>query len=100
VDAERVQYSPYVDQGTRSTRDVPVVKTQLRTVTYEDPQGDDPFSTEMLVSAQSHSSRSSTIETTTVGPSQLLQLALELIRFSNPVLNYHDPHTRTDLASR
>ncbi|ELT88323.1 hypothetical protein CAPTEDRAFT_148023 [Capitella teleta] len=65
VDAERVQYSPYVDQGTHSTKEVPVVKTQLRTVTYEDPQRDDPLMAEMLVSAQSHSSRSQTIETTT-----------------------------------
>lgn len=71
VDAERVQYSPYVDQGTHSTKEVPVVKTQLRTVTYEDPQRDDPLMAEMLVSAQSHSSRSQTIETTTVGCPQL-----------------------------
>jgi len=61
-----MKYEPNTDYDTRTTTDVPLVKTQTRTVTYmadgsvveEDPG--------MLVSAQAHSSRTCTTETTTV----------------------------------
>ncbi|KAK2161077.1 hypothetical protein NP493_1606g00025 [Ridgeia piscesae] len=65
VDTEMMKYEPNTDYDTRTTTDVPLVKTQTRTVTYmadgsvveEDPG--------MLVSAQAHSSRTCTTETTT-----------------------------------
>lgn len=61
-----MKYEPNTDNDTRTTTEVPLVKTQTRTVTYladgsvveEDPG--------MLVSAQAHSSRTCTTETTTV----------------------------------
>ena len=60
-------YDPYHDSKTHSTTDVPLVKTEKRTVTYESEPGAggrDDLGT--LVSSQAHSSRTQTIETTTV----------------------------------
>ncbi len=62
-----VKYDSHNDHSTQSTTDVPLVKTEKRTVTYESGGNkDDNLDPGILVSAQSHSSRSQTIETTTV----------------------------------
>nr|AUG84435.1 cora [Platynereis dumerilii] len=66
VRTEAFKYDPTVESRTQSTRDVPFVKTETRTVTYESDranEGDDFPG--ILVSAQSHSSRSQTVDTTT-----------------------------------
>ena len=62
---EAVTYDPHVESRTHTTKDVPIVKTETRTVTYtnEEASQEDPG---VLVSAQSHTSRAQTIETTTV----------------------------------
>ena len=73
MDTEAVKYDPYVDSHTKSTTDVPLVKTEMRTVTYAGAGHKDPVAgehPEMLVSAQSHSSRTQTVETTTVSRQQ------------------------------
>ena len=62
-----VKYDPSNDHSTQSTTDVPLVKTEKRTVTYEsEANKHDDLDPGILVSAQSHSSRTQTIETTTV----------------------------------
>ena len=48
------------------TKDVPVVKTETRTVTYSSEGGAEHGDAGDLVSAQSHSSHRQTVETTTV----------------------------------
>ena len=59
-------YNPGQD-STRATTNVPLVKTETRTVTYENEgHGADDLDPGYLVSAQSHSSKTHTVETTTV----------------------------------
>ena len=78
-----VKYDPSNDHSTQSTTDVPLVKTEKRTVTYEsEANKHDDLDPGILVSAQSHSSRTQTIETTTVSlsaaPSSLSPFFLSL----------------------
>ena len=63
---ESIKYNPDVDDETHSTTDVPVVKTESRTVTYQSEDGAGDSEPGVLVSAQSHATRTQTIETTTV----------------------------------
>ena len=67
VATERVKYNPnQIGYEPQSTRDIPLVKTETRTVTYTGGGGE--FDLGELVSAQSHETNSQTIETTTVRP--------------------------------
>ena len=61
-----VKYEPNTDNDIRSTTDVPLVKTQTRTVTYMADGSVVEQDPGMLVGAQAHSSRTCTTETTTV----------------------------------
>lgn len=64
-----MQYQPDLEEVPVPTKNVPIVKTETRTVTYE--REGFPFDSEeggVLVSASSHSTRMQTIETTTVSP--------------------------------
>ncbi|KAL8574014.1 hypothetical protein ACOMHN_029461 [Nucella lapillus] len=66
VATESVQYQPDLEEVPVPTKNVPLVKTETRTVTYE--REGFPFDSEedgVLVSARSHSTRMQTIETTT-----------------------------------
>ncbi|XP_013403567.1 protein 4.1 homolog isoform X24 [Lingula anatina] len=66
VPTERVKYDPNAEHTTTSTTDVPLVKTQSRTVTYSSSgDGGRDLLPGELVSSQSHASRSQTVETTT-----------------------------------
>ncbi|XP_064626196.1 protein 4.1-like isoform X5 [Lineus longissimus] len=65
VKTERVKYDPNLSSETRSTNVVPMVKTEKRYVKYEKEGMEDDNDLGMLVSAQSHSSGSKLIETTT-----------------------------------
>ncbi len=69
VQTETVTYPPNVNSDTKSTSSIPLVKTQTRTVTYaaEDGSREEDLSG-YLVSSQSHTSQSQTVETTTVSP--------------------------------
>lgn len=64
-----MSYEPYGSPGQSqhmgSAAGGPLLKTQKRTVTYTAP-GDNSEEPGTLVSAQAHSSRSRTVETTTV----------------------------------
>ena len=66
METEAVKYDPSIESSTKSTTDVPIVKTETRTVTYSNDGGDEVEDPGYLVSAHAHSSRSQTIETTTV----------------------------------
>ena len=66
VETETVTYDPEITSKLQSTTDVPIVKTESRTVTYETDGTADDDLPGMLVSAQAHSTRTQTIETTTV----------------------------------
>ncbi|KAK7099710.1 uncharacterized protein [Littorina saxatilis] len=66
VATESVQYQPDLEEVPVPTKNVPIVKTETRTVTYE--RDGFPFDSEddgVLVSASSHSTRMQTIETMT-----------------------------------
>ncbi|KAK7501055.1 hypothetical protein BaRGS_00007540 [Batillaria attramentaria] len=65
VATESVQYNPDLEEVPVPTKNVPIVKTETRTVTYE--REGFPFDSEdgVLVSARSHSTKMQTIETTT-----------------------------------
>jgi len=65
VETETVTYDPETESKTQSTTDVPIVKTETRTVTYETDGTQEDDMPGMLVSAQAHSTRTQTIETTT-----------------------------------
>ncbi|XP_046549970.1 band 4.1-like protein 3 [Haliotis rubra] len=64
---ESVKYDPDVDDTPVSTKNVPLVKTETRTVTYEKEGNSLPSEMEdgYLVSSQSHSTKTQTVETTT-----------------------------------
>ncbi|XP_041357830.1 band 4.1-like protein 3 [Gigantopelta aegis] len=67
VAAERMKYNADLDDTRVSTKNVPVVKTETCTVTYEKEgtTGPDQDDAGVLISAHSHSSRTQTVETTT-----------------------------------
>ncbi|KAK3783135.1 hypothetical protein RRG08_046931 [Elysia crispata] len=66
VATEKVKYNPNFSDVPTSSRNIPLVKTETRTVTYErGDRSEDDWDTGLLVSAQSHSSKLQTIETTT-----------------------------------
>lgn len=62
-----MQYNPDLEEVPVPTRNVPIVKTETRTVTYE-REGFPLLDSEdgVLVSSRSHSTKMQTIETTTV----------------------------------
>ncbi|XP_025111515.1 LOW QUALITY PROTEIN: protein 4.1-like [Pomacea canaliculata] len=66
VATESVQYNPDLEEVPVPTRNVPIVKTETRTVTYE-REGFPLLDSEdgVLVSSRSHSTKMQTIETTT-----------------------------------
>ncbi|XP_055956551.1 band 4.1-like protein 1 isoform X8 [Patella vulgata] len=67
VATESYHYNPDLDEAPVSTKNVPIVKTETRTVTYEKegyPNNNYDFD-DVLISSQAHSSRTQTIETTT-----------------------------------
>ena len=65
---EALKYQASVLSETRSTTDVPIVKTEVRTVTYTDGRARADDDAGVLVSAQALTSATRTIETTTVRP--------------------------------
>ncbi len=82
---QAVKYDSQNDHSTQSTTDVPLVKTEKRTVTYESGGSKhDDLDPGILVSAQSHSSRTQTIETTTVSLSAAPS-SLDHFSFPSPV---------------
>lgn len=66
IPTESFTYENNTDDTPISTKNVPYVKTKTQTVTYE--KDGYPYETEdgILISSQSHSTRTQTIETTTV----------------------------------
>ncbi|XP_022315600.2 uncharacterized protein LOC111119586 isoform X2 [Crassostrea virginica] len=65
VATERMRYDPNMDDQPIPTTNVPIVKTQTRTVTYEKDGFPIEIEDGILISSQSHSTRTQTIETTT-----------------------------------
>ncbi|XP_056018451.1 protein 4.1-like isoform X11 [Ostrea edulis] len=65
VATERMRYDPNMDDRPIPTTNVPIVKTQTRTVTYEKDGIPLEIEDGILISSQSHSTRTQTIETTT-----------------------------------
>ncbi|GFN97339.1 protein 4.1 homolog [Plakobranchus ocellatus] len=66
VATEKVKYNPNFSDVPMSSRNIPLVKTETRTVTYErGDRSEDDWDPGLLVSAQSHTSKLQTIETTT-----------------------------------
>ncbi|XP_061166162.1 band 4.1-like protein 1 isoform X2 [Saccostrea echinata] len=65
VTTERMRYDPNMDDRPIPTTNVPIVKTQTRTVTYEKDGVPLEIEDGILISSQSHSTRTQTIETTT-----------------------------------
>ncbi|XP_034314973.2 uncharacterized protein [Magallana gigas] len=65
VATERMRYDPNTDDQPIPTTNVPIVKTQTRTVTYEKDGFPVVIEDGILISSQSHSTRTQTIETTT-----------------------------------
>lgn len=61
-----MRYDPNTDDQPIPTTNVPIVKTQTRTVTYEKDGFPVVIEDGILISSQSHSTRTQTIETTTV----------------------------------
>lgn len=61
-----MRYDPNMDDQPIPTTNVPIVKTQTRTVTYEKDGFPIEIEDGILISSQSHSTRTQTIETTTV----------------------------------
>lgn len=60
-----MRYDPNTDDQPIPTTNVPIVKTQTRTVTYEKDGFPVVIEDGILISSQSHSTRTQTIETTT-----------------------------------
>ncbi|XP_059167298.1 mesocentin-like isoform X2 [Physella acuta] len=65
VATEKVKYNPNFSDVLMSSRNIPLVKTETRTVTYERNNFLPDLDDGILVSAQSHSTKLQTIETTT-----------------------------------
>ncbi|KAK3089194.1 hypothetical protein FSP39_001656 [Pinctada imbricata] len=65
VHTESVKYDPNLDDTPISTTNVPIVKTETRTVTYEKDGIPIEMEDGILISSQSHTTRTQTIETTT-----------------------------------
>ena len=78
VATERVMFDQNAGYETQSTRNIPLVKTETRTVTYDG--GLPEVDLGELVSAQSHETNSQTIETTTVRHETL---------FCAPLFSFH-----------
>ncbi|KAJ8306247.1 hypothetical protein KUTeg_016792 [Tegillarca granosa] len=82
VATEGFKFEPGTDEPPISTTNVPIVKTQTRTVTYE--KDGIPVATEdsILISSSSHTTRTQTIETT-----KLLAAAIRSVTDMNPDLS-------------
>uniref|UniRef100_A0A2C9JYE1 FERM domain-containing protein n=2 Tax=Biomphalaria glabrata TaxID=6526 RepID=A0A2C9JYE1_BIOGL len=65
VATEKVKYNPNYSDVPLSSRNIPLVKTEIRTVKYEHDNCPPDLEDGILVSAHSHSSRLQTIETVT-----------------------------------
>lgn len=88
IPTESFTYENNTDDIPISTKNVPFVKTKTQTVTYE--KDGYPYETEdgILISSQSHSTRSQTIETTTVS-SYRQTVVSYLLTFLNCSLNVY-----------
>ena len=70
VETETIKFNPDLTETPISTKNVPIVKTETRKVSYQKDGLDGHRESEegVLVSSQAHSSKTQTIETTTVSP--------------------------------